>query len=53
MQRMSIIALKRVVSMHNFLLTVFLQDYISSPVILKKHIFSSQIEKKESTTFGL
>lgn len=43
---MSIIALKRVVNMHNFLLTIFLQGYISFPVTVKKHIFSSQIEKR-------
>lgn len=46
MQRMSIIALKRVVNKHNFLLTVFLQDYISFPVALKKHILSSRTEKR-------
>lgn len=46
MQRMSITALKRVVKMHNFLLTAFLQDYISFPVTLKKQIFSSQTEKR-------
>lgn len=36
---MSIIALKRVVNMHNFLLTAFLQDYISFPVTEETDFF--------------